>query len=196
MKTKSPATRATSLCLVWRRVPCCRLGRFGAQLELRFRPAASYGQRKLAVRQVMVELARLPAEAGFEGIDLASSVESDPDGLVLSACLGSGAVPSHVYCTEIDLSLDEKAIVDDFRSGHRQQMRWGQKNLELKFVDRENPDHLLFEGYREFHAVVAGCVTRGGASWDIMFAFLANGEADLVVVLLSHEFPDSLTPDF
>ena len=161
-----------------------RLGRFGAPLEIRFRPDAAYGLRKLALRQVMVEFSRLQTEAGFDGVDVISSAESDPDGLILGACLGAGSAPRQVFHSEIDLSLEEKAIVGDFRSGHRQQMRWGEKNLELKYVDRENPDRNLFECFRDFHAVIAGRVTRGAESWDIMFAFLASGQADLVTGFL------------
>ena len=163
------------------------LGRFQSRLEIRFRPDAPYHIRKIAMRQIMAEFALLRAQANVERIDIATAPKTDPDGLAATALLSSGAVPVPVFVTEIDLSLSEKAIIDDYRSGHRQQMKWGEKNLALRFADADNPDHDLFNRYREFHAHVAGRQTRGDASWDAMFHFIKAGEGDIVFGFLGED---------
>ena len=163
------------------------LGRFQSPLEIRFRPDAPYPIRKIAMRQVMAEFALLRAQASVECIDIATAPQTDPDGLTATALLGSGAVPVPVFVSEIELSLSEKAIVDDFRSGHRQQMKWGEKNLALRFADADNPDQDLFNRYRQFHALVAGRQTRGDASWEAMFHFIKAGEGDIVFGFLGED---------
>jgi hypothetical protein len=64
-------------------------------------------------------------------------------------------------------------------------VNWGQRNLKIDCVGAAKPDRDLFTRYREFHAVVAGRVTRGEKSWDAMFDWIAAGHGELVLGFLA-----------
>ena len=164
-----------------------KLGRFRSPLEIRFRRDADYLVRKTAMRQAIAEFALLQTQHAIDAIEIATTPDTDPDGLAATSFLGAGVAASIVSFTEIDLSMSEKSIVDDYRSGHRQQMKWGEKNLALSFVDAANPDERLFERYRKFHAHVAGRQTRGDASWRAMFNFIKSGQGDLVIGFIGED---------
>jgi hypothetical protein len=156
------------------------LGRFGLSIEPRLDPALPYSLRQKAVVEITSEFKRLSKEMGGLPVQVRQSMGLDPDGLLLGNLIAEGATQALELRAEMDLSLDETALFDDLRKGHRQQVRWGEKNLTFSTVDQANPDRNAFEAYRLFHAEVAGRVTRGSESWDAMFASVAAGRGDLV----------------
>ena len=156
------------------------IGRFGFPIEARVDPTISYVLRRKATVEIVSELKRVSKEFDLP-IRVRQTPALDPDGLLLSHLVANGAVLASELRTEMDLSQDETTLFNDLRKGHRQQVRWGEKNLSFSTVDRDNPDRSAFESYRSFHAEVAGRVTRGPQSWDAMFNAIASGRGDLVL---------------
>jgi hypothetical protein len=56
--------------------------------------------------------------------------------------------------------------------------------MELRYCNGTNPDRAIFDAYRSLHRTVAGRVTRGDASWDVMFDTLRRGRGELVLASL------------
>jgi len=73
-----------------------------------------------------------------------------------------------------------KALRKSFRS----LINWGRANLEVTYVNAADCNRDRFDGYRLFHAEIAGRVTRPLASWDAMYAWLASGRGELICAAL------------
>jgi hypothetical protein len=157
------------------------LSHFGFPLEPRVEPALAYPLRQKAAVEILSEFRRLLREDSLASVVVRLTPALDPDGLLLgplSAEAESGRIELRA---ESDLALDEESLFGDLRKGHRQQVRWGEKNLVLSGVDAKQPDRAAFESYRAFHAKVAGRVTRGEESWNAMYDAIASGRGDLVL---------------
>ena len=63
-------------------------------------------------------------------------------------------------------------------------VNWGQKNLDIFYVNKENPDRGAFDSYQNFHLETAGRQTRPQASWDVMFETVAHGQGELIMANL------------
>jgi lipid II:glycine glycyltransferase (peptidoglycan interpeptide bridge formation enzyme) len=95
--------------------------------------------------------------------------------------LSTAATPSLEFRAVVDLTRSDDELFGDMRKGHRQQIRWGQANMQVQVVDRTRGDRGSFDGYRELHAAAAGRITRGAESWDAMFDAIVSGSGDLVL---------------
>ena len=157
------------------------LRRFGFPLEIRLRGDLEPLVLRRVVRDILGELKRLAKEQAATTIAIRTSRALDPDGIVAGQCLGLGGTPGLELRAEADLGIGGKALAEDMRKGHRQQVKWGEKNLAQSFVDAANPDRAAFERFQAFHAEVAGRVTRPAASWDAMFEAITAGKGDLVL---------------
>jgi hypothetical protein len=96
-------------------------------------------------------------------------------------CLNRGAaavVRLNGWC---DLRAGEAGLKRALRKSFGSLVNWGRRNLKMDLVTRDNPDRALFDRYRDFHAEVAGRVTREQASWDAMFDWVAAGRGELVL---------------
>lgn len=157
-----------------------QLGRFGLPLEMRVDPGLDYPARRKVAVEAVSEFKRLVKEKAIPAATIRISDQLDPDGLLLGILIAEGASCRLEMRAEIDLTLDEQALFDDLRKGHRQQVRWGDQHLTFSTVDAVNPDRAAFESYRRFHADVSGRVTRNAESWDAMFAAITAGQGDLI----------------
>lgn len=157
------------------------LGRFGGPLELRFSPASSFHEMRYDTIQAFSELQRLAKARNASKILLRTSSVNDPSGIAASRALASNAIPHVETRAEIDLVMDEDEILQDMRTSHRQQLRWGRENLEINPVTSACPDRAKFDRYRLFHAEIAGRVTRSLAGWEIMFSWIQEGAGELLI---------------
>ena len=136
-------------------------------------------------------------QAAFEHIDeiarrhrLSSITVADQDALgVLSQigkqCLNRGATAAVRLNGWCALQDGEAGLRRGLRKSFGSLVNWGRRNLTIATVTKDNPDRALFERYREFHAEVAGRVTREQASWDAMFDWIAVGRGELVLGSMS-----------
>jgi hypothetical protein len=156
------------------------LGRFGSPIELRAAPNLPPEIRRLLARGVIGTLVQLAREQGLMTIKLRTT-RRDDDGLLAARLLVEGASPVPSLRAIVDLSYDDSVLLGDMRKGHRQQVRWGERNLELRFVSAEEGDHCTFELFRHLHAEVAGRVTRDVSSWNVAYEALKAGQGDLIL---------------
>jgi hypothetical protein len=163
------------------------LSHFGFPLEPRVDPTLAYPLRQRASIEIMSELKRLLREDKLSAVSVRHTAALDPDGLLLGA-FSLEAENSHVELrAEANLSFDEETLFADLRKGHRQQVRWGNKNLVFSEFDARKPDRSALESYRAFHAKVAQRITRGDASWNAMYDAIVAGRGDLVLAHLDGE---------
>ena len=157
------------------------LQRHGAPIEIRLLPTLAATDQRRILRETFGELRRIAGVRGARRITLRTSARTDPDGAIAGTLGNEGAAPMIEMRTAIDLTLSAEDLLADLRKGHRQQVRWGQNNIAMTFVDTDTPDHAAFDHFREFHAEVAGRVTRRRESWDAMYAAITRGAGDLVL---------------
>ncbi len=156
------------------------LSNFGFPLEIRLRPDLALPIRNRLTRDALAEIQRLVAAHAIAACEIRTAPALDPGGLVTSSLCRSSPHRLEIRTT-VDLSLDEAALAEDLRKGHRQQLKWGRANLAFTTVDRARPDARAFDLFREFHAEVAGRVTRQRASWDVMREMVEAGDGALVL---------------
>ncbi len=96
-------------------------------------------------------------------------------------CVARGAtaaVVQHGFC---DLTLNEPDIHRGVRKSFRSLINAGRRCMRMAYVNAANPDKFLFDAYGEFHARVAGRVTRSERSWQAMFEWIAGGGGELAL---------------
>ena len=163
------------------------LTRFGSPIELLQRPDLPLTARRQVVRDGLSELQRIARGNGRSEILLRTSCRTDPAGAWAARLLDLGAMPRPSLRAIFDLVDSDEALLEDMSQGHRRHIRWGMKNLALSAVDAANPDRSAFDSFRRLHAEVAGRTTRPAASWEAMFALIAEGSGDLVLSSLDGE---------
>ena len=138
--------------------------------------------RKLA-RDMIGTLRQRASEAGATSILLREAANPAFNGILSALLLEKGWMAAPSYGVMVDLSVPDDELFAALRSGHRQQVRAGERILTLTHVTAANPDSEMFDRYRQLHAEVAGRVTRPKASWERMFDLVVAGEGHLI---LSH----------
>jgi hypothetical protein len=111
-----------------------------------------------------------------EGRDAASTIDE--------ACRIRGATktPHPVAC--VDLTAGPAVWRSTLRKSSRSLINWGRRNLSIYYYNKETPDRALFDQYRAFHAKVAGRVTRGIESWNVMYEWISSGGGELILAFL------------
>jgi len=152
-------------------------------IEIWARKGLSAGIMRKLARDILGTLRERARSVGATQIRLREAHDPSVNNILCALLLEKELVPSPSFAVIIDLTLPDDQILASMRSGHRQQVRAGERFMSLTHVAAESPDRALFERYQDLHARVAGRVTRPQASWDRMFDLVAAGEGDLI---LSH----------
>ncbi len=95
--------------------------------------------------------------------------------------LGYDAKASMTLTGMVDLTAGPIVWKRALRKSFHQFVNWGRKSLVIDYVNGTSPSIEKFEAYREFHAHIAGRVTRPKESWDIQFAEVARGRGELIL---------------
>jgi hypothetical protein len=167
--------------------PGTTLARFGIPIEVIVGGTAGPTQRRKLLREAFGEIHRIARERGATSASFRTSDNNDPDGMVCATMLGARARPHLEFRVNVDLSIGEEALAADMRKGHRQQVRWGDKNLEIEVVGQDRLTTDLTDTLRQMHAEVAGRVTRPQASWDATHALVAADEGYYILARLGGE---------
>src|SRR5262249_36418980 len=93
-------------------------------------------------------------------------------------------VVQHGIC---DLCLDEAALRRKLRKSYQSLLNAGKRTIRLVYFNAANPDMVLLETYRAFHAKVAGRATRLEGSWRAMADLIAGGRGELALGYLDGE---------
>ncbi|HXG54329.1 MAG TPA: GNAT family N-acetyltransferase [Vicinamibacterales bacterium] len=80
----------------------------------------------------------------------------------------------------LDLRADVDALWQDVRKGHRSDIKRAAGSCDVRVWDDETITHETFDAYRTLHAIDAGRVTRGTATFDMMLGWIRKGNAVLV----------------
>lgn len=100
------------------------------------------------------------------------------------ACMARSGECKRSPVAFVDLGAGPAAWRAALRKSSRSLINWGRRNLTIGYVNGETGDRGLFERYREFHAAIAGRITRPKASWDVMFDWIAAGHGELIAASL------------
>lgn len=99
------------------------------------------------------------------------------------------AVPTAILNAEIDLTLTADDIHRGVRDSYRSLITQARKTLSITPVTTANVTPGIFDEFREFHARVAGRVTRPRESWDMQYEMVKSGCAELI---MAHMEPHGL----
>lgn len=150
-------------------------------IEIWVRPGLSLTKMRRLARDVLGTLRQRARSVGAVQIRLREAHDPLLNGVLSALLLEKELVAAPSFAVLVDLALPDDELLAAMRSGHRQQIRAGEKFMQLVHVDAGNLDAALFDSYRQLHADVAGRVTRPQASWDRMFDLVAAGEGHLVL---------------
>jgi hypothetical protein len=169
-------------------VPCtfgeAELDYFGVPVRIFLRSGLEGNEAQRAVTAVFTHLDTIVAAHGISRVTI-----RDDDSLGTLSLVGKQALNRRAsadvrltgLCT---LDAGEAAMRRGLRKSFQSLVNWGERNLKIDCIGADNPDRDLFMRYRDFHAAVAGRVTRSEASWDAMFDWIAAGHGELVLGLL------------
>ncbi len=161
-----------------------KLTRFGSPIHIWLRSGLSQDACRKVTRDIISELATVGRDEDFSHALIQTSHVNDPLGMVAARLIKEEADAHIEVRSQVLLTFDDDDLLRDLRKGHRQQVRWGEKNLAIQAVDKSNPDREQFNAFKTLHAEVAGRVTRAPQSWEITFDAICRGEGDLILALL------------
>ena len=138
------------------------------------------------------EVARSAVKAAFGAIDTAAAAAGarkvwvrEPGGAMLSvigeACLARQARADIAMISMVDLAAGPQAWKKALRKSFQQFLNWGRRMLTITEISGASLAPSTFDTYREFHARIAGRVTRPRSSWDVMYDQLARGKGELLL---------------
>jgi hypothetical protein len=137
----------------------------------------------LAAKAAFAQINRIAVAGGVREVllrDIASAI-LPPIGEV---ALGYEAKASVTLTGMVDLTAGPAVWKHALRKSFHQFVNWGRKNLTIDYVNGASPSLEDFDTYREFHAQIAGRVTRPKESWDIQFAEISRGRGELILAHL------------
>lgn len=95
------------------------------------------------------------------------------------ACLDRLAAPStHIHAVA-EATLGEETVHKSLRASFRSLVNWGRNQLDIRYINGENPDRGLFERLPEFHTRIAGAGARGSDYWNVFWTEISAGRGEL-----------------
>lgn len=165
--------------------PGTSVTRFSFPIEVIVEGAASLIKRRTLLREAFGEIHRIAQDRGAASAFFRTSQINDPTGMVVATMLGARAKPKFEFRVTADLTIGEENLAADMRKGHRQQVRWGSKNLDLEVIGRDMLTVDITENLRQMHADVAGRHTRPQSSWRAAHAIIAADEGYYILARLN-----------
>lgn len=80
-----------------------------------------------------------------------------------------------------DLSLSEAQLHKHIRKSYTSLINAGRRDLRVVYYNGQTCEHWMLSLYRDFHARVAGRITRSEASWAATRDMIVNDHAELVL---------------
>lgn len=156
------------------------LGLHGLPMRLYCRPGIPRHVMLLAAKTAMNHVDEIAAEYGAREISL-----REPASPVLSpiseVASGRHAAGSVTLNGMVDLLAGPAVWKHALRKSFHQFVNWGRRTFTIDYVNGAAPDQAKFDRFREFHAQIAGRVTRPKLSWDIQFNEIAQGHGELIL---------------
>ena len=170
-------------------VPCSAgptgLDYYGMPIKLFPRAGGDKGAIEQAVQTAFREFDTIISRNSL----VSASISDAESGLELSAvgkqCLNRKATAALRMSGLCELETGPDQMRRGLRKSYRSLVNWGRANLNVEYVNTNNPDRALFDRYQSFHRTVAGRSTRPQKSWDVMFEWLVGGGGELILAFLS-----------
>jgi hypothetical protein len=151
-------------------------------------PLRFVGRRDLncEVRRVVLQSAFLHLDkvTKAQGLYEVLVMDERSDSTIGDACYIRGGTKNPHPVAYVDLTAGPAAWRSALRKSSRSLINWGRRNLSICYLNNETPDRALFDQYRAFHAEVAGRVTRGIDSWNVMYEWIVRGGGELILAFL------------
>ncbi len=161
-----------------------RLSCFESPIELWTRSGLSISDKTNLVKKMLGELQSLARQHEKKVIVLRTQDASPSAEASILRLLTFKIAPVVSLDAFVDLTQSDEQIVSGMRSGHRQQVRWGERHVNLLLPDPSGEDSTLCNQFQALHAEVSGRITRPQASWDAMNALINRGHGDLILSAL------------
>lgn len=169
------------------RTPAGRLGWYEGAIPITLAEGLSDKvAEKVAVEAVryLSSEARVSNQDRIDIHDESSTGELTPIG---RACFKHRARLMTTVRAVVDLHLGDDALRRDVRKSFKSLISWGRKNLELRALNKDNPDRAAFHELIEFHKNVSGRSTRPQATWDFQFDEVTSGLGEVILGYLDGE---------
>ena len=170
-------------------VPCSmderELDYYGAPIRLFVATGLNEGDASRAVNAAFAHLDTLAGQGGIDHIRICDDASLGKLSLVGKQCLNRRATPVLRLTGLCTLERGEAGMREGLRKSFQSLINWGKRNLTIESVSAGNPNRERFDRYREFHATIAGRVTRSERSWDAMFDWIAAGHGELLLGFLA-----------
>jgi hypothetical protein len=170
-------------------VPCTsgerRLDYYDSPIRFFLRSGLDEPVAQRAIAKAFLHLDALAAERNVDEVVVCDDTGLGSLSVVGKQCLNrraAAALRLNAYCA---LDGGEASMRRGLRKSFQSLINWGQRNLRIESIDADNPSQVLFERYQDFHAAVAGRVTRPKRSWDVMFNWIAAGHRQLLLGFLA-----------
>jgi hypothetical protein len=160
------------------------LGYFSGPITLLARGHLAREIRDQAIRVALGHLDLLAAKHNAHTVAIREEKVDDGPTLLEVECMARGGTKELWQTGLCDLALSETEIHGRIRKSFKSLVNWGRRNLTLKYFRAENPDPALFDSYRDFHAQIAGRITRSDASWNSMRNWILSGTGELGLAYL------------
>ena len=105
------------------------------------------------------------------------SAEADPLGCL---CIDRSAKGETSAWIVADLSQDDVMLKRDVRDSYRSLINWGERNIAVRLVNKDDPDREAFDMFPAFHAQISGR-ERGADYWDVYWREIVSGGAELML---------------
>jgi len=158
---------------------------YGMPIRLFLRSGIAERDAQRATAAAFAHMDALAAERDVRSITVYDDASLGTMSAIGKQCLNRRATASLHLSGRCALTDGEVGMKQGLRKSFQSLINWGKRNLTIQSVDCRNPDRELFARYRDFHAVVAGRVTRPDDSWNAMFDWITAGHGELVLGFLS-----------
>lgn len=74
-----------------------------------------------------------------------------------------------------------KTYFTSIRKSYKSLINWGEKNLEVLILNKNNLCESKFKEFKEFHIKISGHQTRSDLTWDIQYQQIAAGYGELIL---------------
>ena len=119
------------------------------------------------------------ATLGGDVAVIGDQVAAEP-GLLGRLCIDRQAKGETKAWIVADLSQDTALLKRDVRESYRSLLNWGERNITLQVINRQNPDREKFDLFPAFHAQISGRA-RGDAYWQVYWQEIVAGQAELLL---------------
>ncbi len=154
---------------------------FGTPLALGLRSGLSKKRQRKALSATFDQLRTIGNDHGARTIRILGSNNGFSLGNIDNACIELGGSPrAHIHGV-IDLTLESKSIRTNLRSSFRSLINWGERNLQIVYINAENPDRSRFEEYPALHAKVSGRTVYDNQYWEVLWNEVTSGRGELSI---------------